>query len=281
MLQPRRDLALITGASSGIGAQIARQLAARGIDLILTARRRERLEELACEVGPACRAEPQSTPDHQAAAQSPARHAGPTVTVIENDLSTPDGPDRLLAELAARKLAPTVLINNAGFGYFDLFVEQPRDEIEAMIAVNLRAATILARALGEQMASRQHGYILNVASFAALAPIPRYAVYSGAKAYLVAWTQALAHELRKSGVRVSVICPGFTRTEFHDVARHTKTRLMQWIELTPEQVARAAIRGLERGQLVIVPGWWYKLNAAVLRLLPRSWVAAMSAKAVK
>ena len=264
MLQPGRDLALITGASSGIGAQIARQLAARGINLIVTARRRERLKALVSELH-----------------QNPTHPSGFTAIVIENDLSTPDGPDRLLADLAERKLAPTVLINNAGFGYFDLFVEQSRDDIEAMIAVNLRAATILARELGEQMASRQHGYILNVASFAALAPIPRYAVYSGAKAFLVAWTQALAYELRKSGVHVSVICPGFTRTEFHDVARHQKTRLMQWIELTPEQVARAAIRGLERGQLVIVPGWWYKLNSAALRLLPRAWVAAMSARAVK
>ena len=150
-----------------------------------------------------------------------------------------------------------------------------------MIAVNLRASTLLARELGAQMALRKHGYILSVASYAALAPIPRYAVYSGAKAYLVAWTQALAHELKRSGVRVSVICPGFTRTEFHDVARHKKTGLMKRIELTPEQVASAAIRGLERGQLVIVPGWWYKLNAALVRLLPRSWSAAMSAKAVR
>jgi short-subunit dehydrogenase len=256
MLQPGRDLALITGASSGIGAQIARQLAARGIDLILTARRRERLEALAAELTT-------------------------KVVVIDADLAAADGPDHLLAQLATCNLAPTVLINNAGFGYFDLFLEQPREEIESMIAVNLRAATILSRELGAAMASRQHGYILSVASFAAIAPIPRYAVYSGAKAYLVAWTQALSHELRKSGVRVSVICPGFTRTEFHDVARHKKTRLMQWIELTPEEVARAAIRGLERGQLVIVPGWWYKFNAALTRLLPRSWATAMSAKAVR
>ena len=261
MLQPGRDLALITGASSGIGAEIARQLAARGIDLILTGRRRERLEQLANQLAPA---------------GSPLR-----ITVIPNDLNTVEGPDQLLAAIAERKLAPTVLINNAGFGFFDLFLDQSREQLEAMIAVNVRAATILAREMGGQMAARKRGYILNVASFAALAPIPRYAVYSGAKAYLVAWTQALAYELRKSGVRVSVICPGFTRTEFHDVARHEKTRLMQMIELTPEQVARAAIRGLERGKLVIVPGWWYKLNAAAMRLLPRGWVAAMSAKSVK
>ncbi len=279
MLQPGRDLALITGASSGIGAEIAGQLAARGIDLVLTARRRDRLEELAAELI-------NSSPGHPPGGSAPreesiSRSEIPTITVIECDLADRDGPDRLLAELARRNLAPTVLVNNAGFGYFDLFLDQSRDQIEAMIAVNLRASTILARELGAQMASRGHGYILSVASYAALAPIPRYAVYSGAKAYLVAWTQALAHELRKSGVQVSVICPGFTRTEFHDVARHKKTGIMKRIELTPEQVARAAIAGLERGQLVIVPGWWYKLNAALVRLLPRSWAAAMSAKAVR
>jgi hypothetical protein len=281
MFQPGRDLALITGASSGIGAEFARQLAARGIDLVLTARRRERLEELAKEVGPDRRAGPGAADDRQLAGSGPARRAGPTITVLESDLAAADGPDRLLAELARRNVAPTILINNAGFGHFELFLDQSREQIEATIAVNLRASTILARELGLQMARRKRGYILNVASFAALAPIPRYAVYSGAKAYLVAWSQALAHELRKSGVRVSVVCPGFTRTEFHDVAGHKKTRLMTLTELTPQQVARAALRGLARGQLVIVPGWWYKLNAALLRLVPRSWAAAMSGRMVK
>ena len=271
--QPQHDLALVTGASSGIGAEFARQLFARGIDVVLTARRGDRLEQLAAELT--------HRSAHAAPGESGSRSGKPTVTIIPCDLEAADGADRLLAELAARRIAPTILINNAGFGYFDLFVEQSRDYIEAMIAVNLRAATILARELGGAMAARKHGYILSVASFAALAPIPRYAVYSGAKAYLVAWTQALAHELRKCNVRVSVVCPGFTNTEIHDVARHQKTRLMKLIELTPQQVAAAGLRGVSRGKLVIVPGWWYKLNAAATRLLPRSWSTAMSAKSVR
>jgi short-subunit dehydrogenase len=269
---PQHDLALVTGASSGIGTEFARQLVARGIDVVLTARRGDRLEQLAAEL---------THSPHAPREESVSRSETPTVTIIPCDLAAADGPDRLLAELAARKIAPTILINNAGFGYFDLFVEQSREHIEAMIAVNLRAATILARELGAAMAARKHGYILSVASFAALAPIPRYAVYSGAKAYLIAWTQALAHELKKSNVRVSVVCPGFTNTEFHAVARHKKTRLMKLIELTPEQVAAAGLSGLSRGKLVIVPGWWYKLNAAAMRLIPRSWSTAMSAKSVR
>jgi short-subunit dehydrogenase len=259
-MKPGRDLALVTGASSGIGAELARLLAARKIDLVLTARRRERLEELAAELA--------------------AQH-GVRTAVIASDLNTVGGADLLLDELAKQQLAPTVLINNAGFGYFSEFVEQPRDDIEALLQVNIRAVTILCRRLGEQMAAQRHGYILNVSSFAALAPIPKYAVYSGAKAYVIGMSQALRHELSRRGVTVSVLCPGFTRTEFHDVSGHEKSRLMRATELTVEQVAQAGLNGLARGKFLIVPGWWYKLNSFLAGLLPRSVMTAASARIVK
>jgi short-subunit dehydrogenase len=259
-MQAGRDLALVTGASSGIGAELARQLAARKIDLVLTARRRDRLEALAGELT--------------------AQH-GVKAAVIENDLNTMDGADRLVEELAARQLAPSVLINNAGFGYFSSFVEQPREDVEALLQVNVRALTILCRRLGEQMAAAGRGYILNVSSFAGLAPIPRYAVYSGAKAYVVGFSQALRHELARRGVKVCVLCPGFTRTEFHDVSGHEKSRLMKLTELTAPQVARAGLNGLVRGKFLIVPGWWYKLNTLFAGLLPRSAMSAITARVVK
>ncbi len=259
-MQQGSELALITGASSGIGAEMARQLAAQGVNLVLTARRRERLEALAGEL----------TQKH-----------GVQATVIESDLNTTDGADRLVGELNARGLAPTMLINNAGFGYFGTFVEQTSDDIEAMLQVDVRAVTILCRRLGAAMAERGGGSILNVASFAALAPIPRYAVYSGAKAYVVAFSQALAHELARRKVKVSVLCPGFTKTEFHEVSRHEKSSLMRATELTVEHVARAGLRGMARGQFLIVPGWWYKLNLLVSRFLPRSVMSALSAVVVK
>jgi short-subunit dehydrogenase len=254
------ELALVTGASSGIGAELARQLAAQGVSLILTARRRERLEALAAELT--------------------AKH-GVQATAIESDLNTADGAHRLLAELETRGLQPTMLINNAGFGYYGPFVEQASDDIEAMLQVNVRAVTILCRQIGEAMADRGGGSILNVSSFAALAPIPRYAVYSGAKAYVIAFSQALAHELARRKVKVSVLCPGFTGTEFHDVSRHEKTSLMRATELTVEQVARAGLRGMARGQFLIVPGWWYKLNWLVSSFLPRKTMSALSAVVVK
>jgi short-subunit dehydrogenase len=256
----QRELALVTGASSGIGAELARLLAAQKTDLVLTARRRDRLEALAAEL----------TSQHPISA-----------TTIEADLNTIVGADQLVDEVAARNLAPTMLINNAGFGYFDQFVEQSRDDIEALIQVNIRALTVLCRRLGENMAERRHGAILNVSSFAAIAPIPRYAVYSGAKAYVIAFSQALRHELAKKNVKVCVLCPGFTRTEFHDVSRHEKSSLMRATELTPQQVARAGLRGLARNQFLIVPGLWYKLNSLTARLLPRSLMSRISAAIVK
>jgi short-subunit dehydrogenase len=257
---PVRQLALVTGASSGIGAELARLLAAQKTDLILTARRRDRLEALAAELS--------------------AQH-GIAATAIENDLNTAGGADRLVDELSSRGLAPSILINNAGFGYFDQFVQQSRADIEALIQVNVRALTILCRRLGEPMAERRHGAILNVSSFAAIAPIPRYAVYSGAKAYVIAFSQALRHELAKKNVKVCVLCPGFTRTEFHNVSRHEKSSLMRATELTPQQVARAGLRGLARNQFLIVPGLWYKLNSLTARLLPRSLMSRISAAVVK
>src|SRR5438046_2731390 len=126
-----RELALVTGASSGIGAELAQQLASGGTDLILTARRHDRLQALADELA--------------------ARH-GISATAIENDLNRADGADWLVNELAARQLEPTLLINNAGFGYFDAFMQQARDDIQALIQVNIRALTILCRRVGEQMA---------------------------------------------------------------------------------------------------------------------------------
>src|SRR4029079_9687755 len=163
-MQPGRDLALVTGASSGIGAEFARQLAAQRIDLVVTARRKDRLEALAAEL----------TAAHQI-----------KVSVIDIDLLQPEGVQRLLEELTARQLSPTVLINNAGFGCYGNFHEQPPDDIEGMIAVNVRAATLLCRRFSKEMVKRKYGYILNVASSAAFLPIPHYSVYSGTKAYLV------------------------------------------------------------------------------------------------
>lgn len=259
-MQLKHELALVTGASSGIGAEFARRLAAEQAHLILTARRRDRLEALAAELT--------------------EKHAI-QVAVIEADLSAADGPHQLLDRLATAGHEPSILINNAGFGVYGPFLDQSAEDIDAMLQVDIRALTQLSRRLAEPMVRRGRGAILNVASFAALAPIPRYAVYSAAKAYVVAFSQALRHELAPQGVSVSVICPGFTNTEFFDVSGHAKTPLMRATELTAAQVAAAGISGLKRGTFLIVPGWWYKLNTFTSAFAPRTVLTAISGALVK
>jgi short-subunit dehydrogenase len=251
-----RRVALVTGASSGLGTEFARLLAARGWDLCIAARRGDRLAKLAEEIE--------------------SQHAV-RVTAIENDLSSPTGAERLVAEVEASGQPISMLINNAGFGIFGQVADQSLATIDSMLQVNLVAVTKLARLCVAPMRQRGHGYVLNVASFAALQPIPGYTVYSGTKAYVVAFSQGLRHELRGSGVRVSAIAPGFTATEFHKVSRHHWTRLMKLMTLDPRQVAAAGIAGVLKGKPLIVPGWWYKANAVTVRLLPQAVASALSA----
>ncbi|GMQ80313.1 MAG: SDR family oxidoreductase [Planctomycetia bacterium] len=253
-------VALVTGASSGIGVEFARLLARRGSELVISARRRDRLEKLRHELQSA--------------------HGVP-VTVIPCDLARPDGPQQLVDQVGDLGKSVTVLINNAGFGAYGPVVEQDLDEIEAMIQVNVTSLTMLARFFAADMGRRGAGFILNVASFAALQPIPRYAVYSGTKAYVIALSQALRHEARRHGVQVSTLVPGFTTTEFHLVARHRKTRMMRWTSLKPAQVARAGLDGLSRGKAIIVPGLWYKAAAMAARVMPRQVASELAAAVVK
>jgi short-subunit dehydrogenase len=187
-----------------------------------------------------------------------------------------EGPHELTEQLQSMALAPTILINNAGLGHYGPFLEQPLENIDAMLSVDIRALTVLSRFIGEEMVKRQRGSILNIASFAALAPVPNYAVYSACKAYVVAFSQALRHEFAPHNVNVSVICPGFSPTEFFEVSHHRRSRMMRLTELSVEMVARAALRGLARRQFMIVPGWWYKLNRISASLVPGPIVSAVS-----
>jgi uncharacterized protein len=252
---PSRQVALVTGASSGLGVEFARLLAVRGWDLLITARRVDRLAKLAAEL------------ESQYAVG---------VTVIENDLNDAAGAERLYAEIEATGRSVSMLINNAGFGIFGQVADQSLATIDSMLQVNLVAVTQLARLCVVPMRQRGHGYILNVASFAALQPIPGYTVYSGTKAYVVAFSQGLRHELLGSGVRVSAIAPGFTATEFHKVSDHRWTWLMKRMTLDARHVAAAGIAGVLKGKPLIVPGWWYKANALTVRLLPHSVASTLA-----
>jgi short-subunit dehydrogenase len=260
MADRMRETALITGASSGIGTEFARLLAARQFDLVITARRKDRLEDLRTNL---------------------SQQHGICVTAIENDLGTAEGAEQLYAAVQLLGRPISMLINNAGFGNYGMVSHQDLNTIRSMIQVNVTSMTMLARLFGSEMGRRGHGYILNVSSFAAIQPIPRYTVYSAAKAYVLAFSQALRYELSRKDVQVSVLVPGFTRTEFHAVAGHEKTMLMRWTSLDATHVAQAGIRGVLKGKAVIIPGFWYKANALASRILPRSAASALAAAMVK
>src|SRR5262245_38235185 len=254
-MEAKKQRALVTGASSGFGIELARVLAQRGIDLVIAARRREALETLAVELRQA---------------------HGVDVVVLTADLAAPDEPSRLFETIEAAGLRIDILVNNAGFGLFGYFLEQSLDQIRQLIEVDVLAVTNLTRLFAKKMKDQGGGYILQVSSFAALQPIPRYSVYSGAKAFLVAMTQSVRHELRSSGVSVSAVAPGFMSTEFHAVAKHEWTLLMKIIRLPIRYAARKAIAGMFRRKLLITPGLFYQIVGFFLRFTPRSLASAIS-----
>jgi hypothetical protein len=255
MSSQRKEVALVTGASSGIGAEIARQLAARGADVILSARRQDRLEALAAALRSA---------------------HGIRADVIEGDLSAADGAQQLYRRARALRGDITVLVNNAGFGRRSPVLEQSLDEVRAIIQVNVTALTDLTRLGAADMKSAGYGRILQLSSIGAFQPTPMYAVYSAAKAYVLSLSYALNDELRGTGVSVTTICPGVTETEFHDVAGHPKTAIMKRASMTAPRVAAIALGAMWRRKPMVVPGLLNQVNSFIMELLPRRLSAAIA-----
>jgi uncharacterized protein len=248
--------ALVTGASGGIGAELARVLAADGWDLVLVARTEEKLRELADEL---------------------ARSHGTTAVVLAADLEWPDAPTELAAELARRGVEIEALVNNAGFGALAPFVEMPLETARAMLAVNVTALTHLTRLFLPAMVARRRGYILNVASTAAFQPGPWMAVYYASKAYVLSFSEAIGHELRETGVRVTALCPGATATGFSSTAGSGQSRLFQMAQpASAPEVARFGYRAMLRGDRVAVPGLRNKILAQAVRVSPRRLAAAVA-----
>ena len=243
--------ALVTGASSGIGREFATLCAADGYDVVLVARRRSRLEELGAAL---------------------SRAHGVRCEIVEADLADP-GASRVVVERLGPDQGIDILVNNAGFGMLGPFAQSDLVTIERMIAVNVSALTTLTRLLLPGLVARKRGGILNVASTAGFVPGPLMAVYYATKAYVISFSEALAEEVRGSGVRVTVLCPGPTDTEFQAVARMQTARLFRMPGvLDAATVARAGYRGLARGQRMVVPGVLNKLTAMTPRLAPRGVV---------
>lgn len=248
-----RPLALITGASAGIGREIAGELARRGWDPLLVARRRGRLERLAEEL---------------------AAETGAAAQVVEADLAQDDGPDRVVDAVTATGRPLELLVNNAGLGQFGRYVELDEATEQAQVHVNVVALTRLTKLLLPGMVERGRGRVLNVASTAAFFPGPLMAVYYATKAYVLSYSVALAEETRGTGVTVTCLCPGPVETEFQEVAGSDRSNLQKnSVLLGVERVAREGVEAALAGKAVHVPGAANKINVFGSRLLPRTLLA--------
>ncbi|NNU26654.1 SDR family NAD(P)-dependent oxidoreductase [Isoptericola sediminis] len=245
--------AVVTGASSGIGAVVAARLAARGADLVLVARRTDRLEELAARLR--------------------AEH-GVAVDVVPADLTTPDGVTEVVKAARAADRPVGTLVNNAGFGTHGPFVEEDPQRVDDEVALNVTALTNLTRALLPDLLAHASGAVVNVASTAAFQPLPRMAVYGATKAYVLSFTEALSVELRGTGVHAIALCPGATRTEFFDVVGSEEPAVGRF--QTADQVADTLFRALDRRRprATVVSGRANALAAALVNVLPRRLVLA-------
>src|SRR4051794_22041033 len=249
-----KKVALITGASAGLGVEFARQLSARGHALVLAARRRERLEELAKELGNA--------------------------RAVAIDLSKPNAAAKLMADLEGAGEEVEVLVNNAGFGLIGRFAELDAGRQRQMVDLNVGTLTDLCRAVSSKMIAQRSGAILNVASIAAFQPGPNMAVYFATKAFVLSLTEAMHEELKGHGIKVSCLCPGPTRTEFGDVAGFGGNGLFDHVAMNSKEVVEIGLNGLDKNHAVIVAGWMNKVVAAGTRFAPRP-VARKIAGAIK
>ena len=239
-------VALITGASAGLGEEFARQLAAKGQRLVLVARRKERLEALAAELGNA--------------------------RAVELDLSRPGAAGELMADIIRHGETVELLVNNAGFGLSGRFAELDGERQREMIDLNCGALTELAHAVLPGMIERRSGGILNVASTAAFQPGPGMAVYFATKAFVLSFSEALHDEVKPHGVKVSCLCPGPTRTEFRSVSGFDPRGRLAKISADAASVVRAGLNGLERNRAVVVPGLVNKIISQTHRLFPRAFM---------
>jgi len=248
-----RKRALVTGASSGLGEEFARQLAERGYDLVIVARRKDRLEKLASELGG-------------------------NVEVLEADLAQPAGVDAVTSRLARGDI--DMLVNNAGFGTNGVFADLPVERELEEIDLNVRALTQLSHAALGPMRAKRSGTIINVGSTASYQPVPFMATYAATKAYVLHLSEALHEEAKADGVTVTCLCPGFTRTEFHEQAGVTASSMM-FRYATAESVVNAALKAAKSGSAIALTGTMNKVSANLPRVSPRFMVRKVAGSMFK
>ena len=249
-----KNVILITGASAGLGAEFARQCSARGERLVLVARRRDKLEALASELGNA--------------------------RAVTLDLGLPGAAATLIADLAAHDEQVGTLINNAGFGLWGKFTALDGARQRAMIDLNCGTLVELCHAVLPGMIERKEGAILNLASTAAFQPGPGMATYFATKAFVLSFSEALHEEVAKNGVRVTALCPGPTRTEFGDVAGFKANGAFDKMSARSEDVVAIGLKALDQGRAVAIPGLVNKVGAQAHRFMPR-WLLRKVTAAIK
>lgn len=250
-----RKTALITGASFGIGLELARIFARENYNLVLVARTADRLRLLASELEKA---------------------HGTRSLVLATDLTEPGSPAYVLDQTTRAGIAVDVLVNNAGFGQYGLFAENDLEECLRQIQLNVTTLTHLTRLYLPQMLERKSGCILNVASTAAFQPGPLMAVYFATKAYVLHFSEALSNELQGTGVTVTCLCPGATATEFHKRANATGMRFLRMGSMDARTVAEDGYRALMAGKPVVISGLKNWLVAQSVRFSPRQLVTAVT-----
>lgn len=256
MIIYRGSTALVTGASKGLGAVFAEDLARRGANLVLVARSLAALEALAERL---------------------TTRYGVRCTPITSDLAAPDAARRLVHELDEREIQVDLLVNNAGLGLTGSFLSHDIDRELSMVQVNVQALLGLSHLLGAKMVARGTGGMINIASNAAFQPLPHMATYAAAKAFVLHFTEALRHEMAPSGVNVMASCPGSTATSFFD---GTATAMKDSAFDSAEQVVSGTLLDFERGKAVSYPGRArVRFETMVPRILPRAWMVRMAAKA--
>lgn len=244
--------ALVTGASSGIGESMTRRLSAAGVPVVAVARRTDRLDALAGELG--------------------ANRANGAIEVLTADLGGRLGQDAVAERIGDPDRPIDLLVNSAGFGTNGAFAELDVDRLSSEIELNVTALTRLSHAAVATMVSRGRGWVLNVSSVAGFQPAPHLAVYAATKAFVTSFSESLHQEVRNAGVRVTALCPGLTGTEFQAVSNteHYQSSLPGFLWTSAEQVAAAGLADAAKGKALSVPGLVYKAMASVSSVTPRS-----------
>ncbi|MGL4608742.1 MAG: SDR family NAD(P)-dependent oxidoreductase [Trueperaceae bacterium] len=250
-----KQTALITGASGGIGLDLAREFAKDGYNLVLVARSKDKLDSIAADF---------------------AKQYNINATVIAKDLAKASAPDELYNELKAHNIQIDALVNNAGFATYGKFVEIPLEKELQEMQLNMVTLTHLSKIFGKDMVARRNGKILNIASTAAFQPGPLMAVYYATKAYVLSFSEALANEMEGTGVTVTVLCPGPTESGFQERAAMQESKLIQKggiaKMMTSKEVAEQGYQATKRGQVTVIPGFANQFGTALPRLLPRKAV---------